>query len=65
MECNKVIPLVLDNNRSLFLILTRFLYVLSEGNGYENNVVAMVTYKSFTKFLAFHREKPIHSYLSK
>ena len=27
------------------LILTWFLYVFSEGNGYENNAVSMVTYK--------------------
>ena len=33
MECNKVIPLVLDKNRSLFLILSRFLHVFS--NGYK------------------------------
>ena len=31
MECNKVIPLVLDKNRSLILILTRFLLVFSKG----------------------------------
>ena len=27
MECNKVIPLVLDENRWLFFILSRFLHV--------------------------------------
>ena len=41
-----VIPQVLDENQLLFLILvTRFLYVFSKGNGYEHNAVAMVTYK--------------------
>ena len=33
MECNKVIPLVLDMTRSLFLILSLYLHVFS--NGYE------------------------------
>ena len=36
---------VIDENQSLFLILTRFLHVFREGNGKENNVVAMVTCK--------------------
>ena len=40
-----VSPQVIDENQSLFLILTRFLHVFSEGNGNENNAVAMVTYK--------------------
>ena len=40
-----VIPQVLDENQCLFLILIRFLYVFCEGNGKENNAVAMVTYK--------------------
>ena len=40
-----VSPQVIDENQSLLLILTRFLHVFSEGNGKENNVVAMVTYK--------------------
>ena len=40
-----VIPQVIDENQSLFLILTRFLHVFSEDNGKENNAVAMVTYK--------------------
>ena len=39
-----VSPQVIDENQSLFLILTRFLHV-SEGNGKENNAVAMDTYK--------------------
>ena len=33
MECNTVISLVLNKNRSLFLILSRFLHVFS--NGYQ------------------------------
>ena len=40
-----VIPQILDENQSLFLILTRFHHVFSECNGKENNAVAMVTYK--------------------
>ena len=40
-----VIPQVIDENQSLLLILTRFLYVFSVGNGKENKAVAMVTYK--------------------
>ena len=40
-----VIPQVLDENLSLFFILTRFLHNFSECNGKENNAVAMVTYK--------------------
>ena len=36
---------VIEENQSLFLILTRFLHVFSEGNGKENIAVAMVTYK--------------------
>ena len=33
IPCRMVIPQVLDENRGLFLILTRFLYVFSEDNG--------------------------------
>ena len=52
-----VIPRVIDENQSLFLILTRFLYVFSKGNGYENNAGAMVTYKiSSQKFSFSQRE---------
>ena len=40
-----VSPQVIDENQSLFLILTRFLHVFSEGNGKENNAVAMVTFE--------------------
>ena len=40
-----VIPQVLDENQSLFLYLTLFRYIVSEGNGKEINAVAMVTYK--------------------
>ena len=40
-----VIVQVLDENQSLFLILTRFLHVFREGNELDNNVLAMVTYK--------------------
>ena len=40
-----VSPQVIEQNQALFLILTRFLHVFSEGNGKENNAVAMVTIK--------------------
>ena len=40
-----VSPQVIEENQSLFLILTRFLHFFSEGNGKENNAGAMVTYK--------------------
>ena len=40
-----VSPQVIEENQSVFLILTRFLHVLSEGNGKEINAAAMVTYK--------------------
>ena len=40
-----VIPHVLDENQSVFLILTRFLYDFSEGNEQGINTVAMVTCK--------------------
>ena len=43
IQCTIAIPQVLDENQSLFLILTRFLYVFCQGNGYENNAVAIVT----------------------
>ena len=39
IQCRLVSPQVIDENLSLFL------YVFSEGNGKENNAVAMVTYK--------------------
>ena len=45
IQCRMVIPQVLDENQSLFLFLTRFLYIFSKDNGNENNAVAMVTYK--------------------
>ena len=40
-----VSPQGLEENQTLFLILTRFLHVFREGKGKENNAVAMVTYK--------------------
>ena len=45
IQCRMVSPQVIEKNQSLFLILTWFLHVFSEGNGKENNAVAMVTYK--------------------
>ena len=57
MECNKGIPQVLDENQSLFLILTRFLHVFSEGNGKENNAVAMVTYKISSRIFSISRKE--------
>ena len=33
IQCRMVIPQVLDENESLFFILSRFLYVFSKGNG--------------------------------
>ena len=44
-QCRMVSPQVIEENQSLFFILTRFLHVFSEGNGKENNAGAMVTYK--------------------
>ena len=52
-----VSPQVIDENQSLFLILTRFLHFFSEGNGKENNAVAMVAYKISSQiFSILHRE---------
>ena len=45
IQCRMVIPQVIDENQSLCLILTRFLYVFSNGNGQENNAVPIVSYK--------------------
>ena len=57
MEFNKVIPPVLDENQSLFLILSRFLNVFCEANGYENNAVAMVTYKISSQILCISQRE--------
>ena len=70
IQCRMVITQVLDENQSLFLILlTRFLFFRGHG------VSAKVKDKKTThllwllinfppKFLASHREKPIHPYLT-
>ena len=47
-----VSPQVIEENQSLFFILTRLLYVFSEGKGKENNAVAMVTYKIFSQIFS-------------
>ena len=57
IQCRIFIPQVLDENQSLFLILTRFLHVLSEGNGKENNAAAMVTYKIFSKIFSISQRE--------
>ena len=44
-QCRMVSPQVIEENQSIFFILTRFLHVFREGKGKENNAVAMVTYK--------------------
>ena len=49
IQCRMVSPQVIDENQSLFLIITRFLHVFSEGNGKETNAVAIVTYKIFSQ----------------
>ena len=48
---------VIDENQSLFLILTRFLHVFSEGNGKENNAVAMATYKIFSQIFSISQRE--------
>ena len=67
IKCRMVIPKVLDENQSLFLILTLFLYHKSSANVTEKKTPQLLwlLIKFAPKFLAFHREKPIHSYLSK
>ena len=52
-----VSPKVIDENQSLFLILTRFLYVFSEGGGKINNAVAMVTYKIFSQIFGISQRE--------
>ena len=52
-----VSPQVLGENQSLFLILTRFLYVFSEGNGKNNNAVAMATYKILSQIFSISQRE--------
>ena len=40
-----VIPQVLDENRSLILIFSRFLQIFSKANGYDKNTIDMIAYK--------------------
>ena len=48
---------VIDENQSLFLILTRFPHVFSKGNGKENNAVAMVTYNIFSQIFSISQRE--------
>ena len=52
-----VSPQVIDENQSLFFILIRFLHVLSEGNGKENNAAAMVTCKIFSQIFSISQRE--------
>ena len=52
-----VSPQVIDEDQSLFLILTRFLYFFSEDKGKENNAVAMVTYKIFFQIFSISQRE--------
>ena len=57
IKCRMVMLQVLEENHSLFLIVTRFLYVFSEDNGKENNAVAMVTYKISSKIFSISQRE--------
>ena len=57
-------PQVIEENQSLFLILTRFLHVFSEDNGKENNAVAMVTYKISSQILSIS-QREVYPFLLK
>ena len=77
MECNKVIPLVLDKIvifefKSIPSCLQQWLPIINETSKIQCRIVIpqvldenrCLIIKFPPKFLAFHREKPIHSYLS-
>ena len=61
-----VIPQVLDENRSLCLILTIIDSSMTSAKVTDKKTTQLLRLhiKFPLKFLAFHRENPIHSYLS-
>ena len=55
IQKSKILNSFMVNNTSLSL--TWFLYVFSEGNGYENNAVSMVTYKISSQIFSISQRK--------
>ena len=65
IQCRIVSPQVIDENQSLFLILTRFLMSSVKVIDKKTTQLLWLLIKFPPKCLVFHREKTIHSYLSK